>query len=136
MLPIEFEYHTLRTTTELDMNFQSPQREILSQLNSLDEYRSNLLSHMAQRVKGSSNSLSGVLTTHNTPLTISPSLLGKSGFAVSRNSRARSRAHQNSEAQAPMVKGQWPCSYRGFPYREIGECDAALHLRHLCSTRS
>jgi len=39
MLPIEFEYHTLRTTTELDMNLQSTQREILSQLNALDEYR-------------------------------------------------------------------------------------------------
>jgi hypothetical protein len=39
MLPIEFEYHTLRTTVELDMNLQSTQREILSQLNSLDEYR-------------------------------------------------------------------------------------------------
>jgi hypothetical protein len=38
MLPIEFEYHTLRTTTELDMNLQSTQRERLSQLNSLDEY--------------------------------------------------------------------------------------------------
>jgi hypothetical protein len=29
MLPIEFEYHTLRTKTKLDMNLQSTQREIL-----------------------------------------------------------------------------------------------------------
>jgi len=37
MLPIEFEYHTLRTSTELDMNLQLTKREILIQLNSLDE---------------------------------------------------------------------------------------------------
>jgi hypothetical protein len=43
MLPIEFEYHTLRTTTELDMNLPSTQREILSQLNALDEYRMQAL---------------------------------------------------------------------------------------------
>ena len=38
MLPIEFENHTLRTTTELDMSLPSSHREILSQLNALYEY--------------------------------------------------------------------------------------------------
>jgi hypothetical protein len=38
MFPIEFKYHTLRTTTELDMKLQSTQKEILSQLNALYEY--------------------------------------------------------------------------------------------------
>jgi hypothetical protein len=39
MLPIEFEYQTLRTTTELDMDLPLAQRERLSKLNSLDEFR-------------------------------------------------------------------------------------------------
>jgi hypothetical protein len=43
MLPIEFEYHTLRTTAELDMNLQSAQKEISIQLNALDEYRMQTL---------------------------------------------------------------------------------------------
>jgi hypothetical protein len=38
MLHIEFEYHTLRTIVELDMNLQSKQRERLRQLNLLYEY--------------------------------------------------------------------------------------------------
>jgi hypothetical protein len=38
MLPIKFEYLTLRTTFELDMDIPSTQQEILNQLNALDEY--------------------------------------------------------------------------------------------------
>jgi hypothetical protein len=43
MLTIEFEYNTLRTRTELDTDLPSPQREILSQLNTLDEFRMQVL---------------------------------------------------------------------------------------------
>jgi hypothetical protein len=43
MLPIEFEYHTLRITVELNMNLSSAQKERLSQLNALDEYRMKAL---------------------------------------------------------------------------------------------
>jgi hypothetical protein len=42
LLPIEFEYDTLRTTTALDMNLQSTKKEKLNQLNALDEYVSTL----------------------------------------------------------------------------------------------
>jgi hypothetical protein len=43
MLPIEFEYWTLRTITELDTDLPSTQREILSELNALDEYIMQIL---------------------------------------------------------------------------------------------
>jgi hypothetical protein len=43
MLPIEFEYRTLRTTSELNMDIPSTQKERLNQLNSLDEYRMQAL---------------------------------------------------------------------------------------------
>jgi hypothetical protein len=43
MLSIEFEYHTLRTTVELNMNLQSAQKERLIQLNVLDEYKMQAL---------------------------------------------------------------------------------------------
>jgi len=43
MLPIEFEYLTLRKKYELDMYIPSTQQERLNQLNSLNEYRMRAL---------------------------------------------------------------------------------------------
>jgi hypothetical protein len=38
MLPIDFEIATLRTTSNLNLDLSSAQKEILQHLNSLDEY--------------------------------------------------------------------------------------------------
>jgi hypothetical protein len=45
MFPIEFEFSTLRTTSELNMDLSSAQQERLQQLNALDEYRMQALFH-------------------------------------------------------------------------------------------
>ena len=39
MMPVEFEYKTLRTTLELDLDLTTAQREKILTLNGLDEWR-------------------------------------------------------------------------------------------------
>ena len=56
-------------------------------------------------------------------------LVGKSGFVLSRNLWAWFSCY--SKPRTPMVLNKIAfCSCRGFPYREIGTRDAAVHLHH------
>jgi hypothetical protein len=79
-------------------------------------------SSQAQRVKELFQLLSGVLTTHRNSSAISPSLLGKSGFAISRNSLTLLVQNKTPNPELRWSKVNAP-SYRGFPYREIIACD-------------
>lgn len=45
VLPIEFEYKTLRTTVKLDMDLTVAQKEILHNLNTLDEIMMEAMHH-------------------------------------------------------------------------------------------
>lgn len=45
VLPIEFEYKTLWTTLDLDMDIFTAQQDHIMQLNALDEYRKQSLHH-------------------------------------------------------------------------------------------
>jgi hypothetical protein len=71
--------------------------EMGSQPSRSNRSHQDLLLPRPEESKNSSNSSREFSLPTVTPSTISPSLIGKSGFAISRNSRYCSRANQNPE---------------------------------------
>jgi hypothetical protein len=101
--------------TLIPLGAESPSEETLS--------HQDLLRLRPKESNNSSNSSREFSLPTVTPSAISPSLLGKSGFTISRILCARSRATQNSEPRTLMGQRSTLLPYQGFPYREIAACD-------------